>query len=44
MLAVRTEDGDAIREISPVPADRAFVAEDRLVLLGSRAALDALAP
>ena len=44
VLAVRTEEGDAIREISPVPADRLFVAEDRLVLLGSRAALDALAP
>ena len=44
VLAVRTEDGDAIREISPVPADRPFSVEDRLVLLGSRASLDALAP
>ena len=44
VLAVRTEEGDAIREITPVPADRTFVSEDRLVLLGSRAALDALVP
>ena len=40
VLAVRRDEGDAVREITPVPADHAFNDGDRIVLLGSKAALE----
>ena len=42
VLAVRREEGDAVREITPAPADLLFEEGDRIVLLGSKAALEAL--
>jgi len=40
VLAIRRDDGDAVREITPVPVERLFEAGDRVVLLGTKSALD----
>jgi CIC family chloride channel protein len=42
VLAVRREEGDVVREITPAPADHRFEEGDRIVLLGSKAALEGL--
>jgi CIC family chloride channel protein len=42
VLAVRRDDGDAVREITPVPVDHRFAEDERVVLLGSKARVDAL--
>jgi len=40
VLAVRRDEMEEVREITPVPAEHAFREGDRLVLLGSRSSLD----
>jgi chloride channel protein, CIC family len=44
VLAVRRKDGETMTEITPVPSDHVFRDGDRIVLLGSKAALDAAVP
>jgi chloride channel protein, CIC family len=43
VLAVRRDEMEEVREITPVPAEHAFREGDRLVLLGSRSSLDGVA-
>jgi CIC family chloride channel protein len=43
VLAVRRDEMEEVREITPVPAEHAFQEGDRIVLLGSKSALDGVA-